>query len=133
MTQRKADRNRVTSASRFIDGPLHASDRLIGEATQPQAASEVDERGDTLIKTKGVNSEGIKLDRECHAALKMELCRGLVAQKVVSTAYPTLRPDCAGRVLGGPRDDADLLPDRQGAADVANPQKKCVQPDEKAD
>ena len=37
---------------------------------------------------------------EREAALKMELCLGLVAQRVVSDALPTLRPNGAGRLLG---------------------------------
>jgi hypothetical protein len=84
------------------------------------------------IKTEEVGVEGSKLDRECHAALKMELCRGLVAQKVVSIAHPPLRPDGAGRVLGSLRDDAGLFRDRQGVADVANPREKDGQTEEKA-
>jgi hypothetical protein len=35
-------------------------------------------------------------------------------------------------VLGSLRDDADLLRDRQGAADVAEPREKNVQTEEKA-
>ena len=102
---------------------MHDSTRLIGEATQPQGADKVDEHADALIKTEEVGVDGTKLDRERHAALTMELCRGLVAQKVMSIAQPTLRPDGAGRVLGGPRDDSGLFRERQGAADVAKPQK----------
>jgi hypothetical protein len=62
----------------------------------------------------------------------MGLCRGLVAQKVVSTARPPLRPDGAGRLLGSLRDDASLFRNRQGAADVANPSEKDGQTGEKA-
>jgi hypothetical protein len=109
----------VTAARRFIYGPLHKSKRLIGEATQPQGAEENDERAEARIKMEEV--ERTKLGRECQAALKMELCRGLVAQKVVSNAHPTLRPDGAGRVFGSLRDDAGLFRDRQGAPDVAEP------------
>src|ERR1700722_3416562 len=122
MTQRKADRNRVTSVRHFIHGPLHGSDRLIGEATQPQAAGDVDKRAYALIKTKEVDFEGIKLDRDRHGALKVELCGGLVAQKMVSAAHPTFGPDGASRVHGGLRDDASLLRNSQGAADVAKSQ-----------
>ena len=114
----------MISARRFTDGLLRDSKRLIGEAAQPQGAGEADERADALIKTEEVDVEGTKLDRERHAALKMELCRGLVAQKVVSNAHPPLRPDGAGRVLGSLRDDASLFRDRQGAADVAELRKK---------
>src|ERR1700751_1402767 len=106
-------------ARRFMDSLLHDSELAIRETTQPQGAGEADERADALIKTEEIDAEGIKLDRECHAALEMELCRGLVAQKVVSNAHPPLRPDGAGRVLGGLRDDAAPFRDRQGAADVA--------------
>ena len=35
---------------------------------------EADERADALIKTEEVDVEGTKLDRECQAALKMDLC-----------------------------------------------------------
>ena len=111
----------MTSARRFIDGLLHNSKRLIGEATQPQGAGEADERADAMIKTEEVGVEGAKLDRECQAALKMELCRGLVPQIMMSNAHPPLRPDDAGRLLGGLRDDAGLFRDRQSAADVAAP------------
>src|ERR1700756_59536 len=62
----------------------------------------------------------------------MELCRGLVAQKMVSTAHPTPRPDGTGRVLGSLRDDASLFRDRQGAADVAKSREKDGQTEEKA-
>jgi hypothetical protein len=51
----------------------------------------------------------------------MELRRGLVAQKMVGNANPPLRPDSAGRVLDGLRDDAGSLRDREGAADIAKP------------
>ena len=132
MNQRKADRNLVISARRFTDGLLHHSKRLIGEATQPQGAGKEDERADAMIKTEEVRVEGAKLGRERQAALTMELCRGLVAQIVVSTAHPTLRPDDAGRVLGSLRDDARLFRNRQGAADVANPREKDGQTGEKA-
>src|SRR6202051_4828898 len=125
MNQRKADRNLVISARRFTDGLLHHSKRLIGEAPQPQGAGKEDERaGGAMIKTEEVRVEGAKLGRERQAALTMELCRGLVAQIVVSTPHPTLRPDGAGRVLGSLRDDARLFRNRQGAADVANPREK---------
>ena len=73
---------------------------------------EADERADALIKTEEVDVEGTKLDRECQAALKMDLCRGLVAQIVVSNAPPPLDPDDAGRLLGSLRDDAGLFRDR---------------------
>src|SRR5580704_12640752 len=63
----------------------------------------------------------------------MELCRGLVAQKVVSNAHPPPRPDGAGRVLGSVRGDAALFCDRQGAADVAKAHQKEVQTGEKAE
>jgi len=112
------------SACRFFNGLLRDSKRLIGEATQPQGAGEADDPADARIKTDEVGVEDAKLDRERHAALKMELCRGLVAQKVVSVAHQPLRPDGAGRALGSLRDDAGLFRDRQGAADVAKPQKK---------
>src|SRR5271156_1199919 len=121
------------SARRSIDGLLRDSKRLIGEATQPQGAAEAEGREYARIKTEEVGVEGSKLDRECHAALKMELCRGLVAQKVVSIAHPPLRPDGAGRVLGSLRDDAGLFRDRQGAADVAESREKNVQTGEKAE
>src|ERR1700733_9811340 len=124
MKQRTADRNWMTSACRFVYGVLHDSKRLIGEATQPQGAGKTAERRDARIKTEEVGVEDTKLDRERHAALKMELCRGLVAQKVVSVAHQPLRPDDAGRVPGSLRDDAGLFRDRQGAANVAKPQKK---------
>ena len=117
-------------ARRIIDDLLRDSKRLIGEPTQPQDAEENDERADALIKTEEV--ERTKLDRECQAALTMELCRGLVAQKVVGIALPTLRPDGAGRVLGSLRDDGALFRDRQGAADVANPCEKDGLTEEKA-
>jgi hypothetical protein len=80
-----------------MDSLLHDSERAIRETTQRQGAREADERADALIKTEEIDAEGIKLDRECHAVLKMELCRGLVAQKVVSNAHPPLRPDGACR------------------------------------
>src|SRR5580693_1201557 len=132
MNQRKANRNRVISARRFTDGRLHDSKRLIGEAAQPQGAGEEDERADALINAEEVDVEGTKLDCERHAALTMELCRGLVAQKVMGNAQPTLRPDGAGRLLGSLRDDAGLFRNRQGAADVAKPYEKEVQTEEKA-
>ena len=122
----------MISARRFIDGPLHDSKRLIGEASQPKGAGEADERADALIKTEEVGAEGTELDRECQAALKMELCRGLVAQKMVSTAHPPFRPDGTGRLLGSLRDDASLFRDRQGASNVTKSAKKQVQTDEKA-
>jgi hypothetical protein len=112
MNQRKADRKRVIPARRFIDGLLHHSKRLVGEATQPQGAGKEDERADAMIKTEEVRVEGTKLGRERQATLTMELCRGLVAQIVVSTAHPTLRPDGARRVLGSLRDDASLFRNR---------------------
>src|SRR5271168_2434332 len=108
MKQRTADRNGVTSACRFVYGVLYDSKRLIGEAAQPQGAGKTAERRGARIKTGEVGVEDTKLDRERHAALKMELCRGLVAQKVVSVAHQPLRPDDAGRVLGSLRDDAGL-------------------------
>ena len=132
MKQRNADRNRVTSARRFIYGVLHDSKRLIGEAAQPQGAGETAERRDARIKTEEVGVEDTKLGRECHAALKMELCRGLVAQIVVRHAHPPLRPDGAGRVLGSLRDGAALFRDRHGVAEVAESCEKNVQTDEKA-
>ena len=119
-------------ARRFIYGLLHDSKRLIGEATQPQGAGKEDERADAMIKTEEVRVEGAELGRECQSALTMELCRGLVAQIVVSTAHPTLRPDGSARVLGSQRDDASLFRNRQGAADVANPREKDGQTGEKA-
>src|ERR1700735_3526857 len=106
MNQRKANRNRVISAARCTDGRLHDSKSLIGEAAQPQGAGEEDERADALINAEEVDVEGTKLDCERHAALTMALCRGLVAQKVVSNSPPTLHPNGAGRVLGSLRDDA---------------------------
>src|ERR1700733_907650 len=121
MNQRKADRKRVIPARRFTDGLLHHSKRLIGEATQPQGAGKEDERADAMIKTEEVGVESAKLGRERQAALTMKLCRGLIAQMVVSTAHPTLRPDGAGRVFGSHRDDAGPFRNRQGAADVAAP------------
>src|SRR6202041_1196056 len=132
MKQRTADRNWVISVRRFIDGLLHDSKRPIGEASQPQGAGVVDERKDARIKTEEVGVEDTKLDREFHAALTTELCRGLVAQIVVRHAPPPFRPDGADRVLGGPRDDAGLFRDRQGAADVAKPRYKDGQTEEKA-
>src|ERR1700723_2978 len=132
MNQRKTNPNRVIPTRRFTDGRLHGSKRLIGEAAQPQGAGEEDERVDTMIETEDTFIEGTKLDRECHAALAMELCRGLVAQKVMGNAQPTLRPDGAGRLLGSLRDDAGLFRDRQGAADVAKPYEKEVQTGENA-
>ena len=92
MNQRNADRNLVISARRFTDGRLHHSERLIGEASQPQGAGEASERADALIKTEEVGAEGTELDRECQAALKMDLCRGLVAQIMVGNAPPTTPP-----------------------------------------
>src|SRR3984957_14007302 len=132
MNQRKTNPKRVIPTRRFTDGRLHGSKRLIGEAAQPQGAGKEDERVDTMIETEDTFIEGTKLDRECHAALAMELCRGLVAQKVMGNAHPTLPPDGAGRVLGSLRDDAGLFRDRQGAADVAAPYEKEVQTGEKA-
>src|SRR6202041_2316628 len=132
MNQRKANRNGVTPARRFTDGGLHGSKSLIGEAAQPQGAGEEDERADALINAEEVDVEGTKLDCERYAALAMALCRGLVAQKVVSNAQPTLHPDGAGRVLGSLRDDAAVFRNRQGAADVAKPYEKEVQTGEKA-
>src|ERR1700735_5552078 len=132
MNQRKADRKRVIPARRFTDGLLHHSKRLIAEATQPQGAGKEDERADAMIKTEEVRVGGAKLDYERQATRAMELCRGLVAQKVVSTAHPTLRPDGAGRVLGSLRDDASLFRNRQGAAEVANPREKDGQTGEKS-
>jgi acetyl-CoA carboxylase alpha subunit len=112
----------VISARRFTDGLLHHSKRLIGEATQPQGAGKEDERaGGAMIKTEEVRVEGAKLDYERHAALTMKLCRGLVAQKVVSIAHQPFRPDGADRVLDSLRDDARLFGDRQRATDVAKP------------
>jgi hypothetical protein len=122
----------MIAARRFIDGLLYDSKRLIREASQPQGAGEADERADAWLKTEEVGVEGTKLGRECHAALKMELCRGLVTQKVVSNAYPPRRPDGADRVLGNLRDDVSLFRDRQRAADVTKPHKKEVQTGEKA-
>src|SRR5258708_27702871 len=130
MKQRTADRNWLISACRFVYGLLRDSKRLIGEAAQPQGAGEAAEREDARIKTEEVGAEDTKLDRERHAALKMELCRGLVAQIVVSHAHPPLRPDGAGRVLGSLRDDPSLFCDRQGAVEVAELRKKNVQTDE---
>src|ERR1700684_1871290 len=108
MKQRTADRHWVISAFRFVYGLLRDSKRLIGETAQQQGAGKTAERRDARIKTEEVGVEDTKLDRERHAALKMELCRGLVAQIVVRHAHPPLRPDRAGRVLGrlrdGPRD-----------------------------
>src|ERR1700722_8472719 len=124
MKQRTADRNRVTSAFRFVYGVLHASKRLIGEAAQPQGAGKTAERRDARIKTEEVGVEDTKLDRERHAALKMELCRGLVPQIMMSNAPPPPRPDGAPRLLGGLRHDATLLRDRQNAAVVAAPRQK---------
>ena len=57
----------------------------------------------------------------------MELCRGLVAQKVVIEADQPLGPDSAGRVLGSPCNNAGLFRDRQGAADVAESRETEVQ------
>ena len=114
----------MISAFRFIDSPWHQSERLIGEATQPQGAGKEDRRDAAIIKDKEVGAQGTELDRECPAALKMELSLGLVAQKVVSIAYPTLRPDGAGRVLGSLCDDTALFRDRQRAAGVAKPREK---------
>jgi hypothetical protein len=99
---------------------LRDTKRLIGEATQPQSAAEADERADALIKTED-GIEGTKFGRECKAPLAMKLCRGLVAQIVVSNAPPPLRPDGAGRLVRSLRDDAGLFRDRQGTADVAAP------------
>src|SRR5580698_4428808 len=110
MKQRTADRNWVVSACRFVYGLLRDSKRLTEEA--------------------GV--EDTKLDRERHAALKMELCRGLVAQIVVRHAHPPLRPGGAGRVLGSLRDGAAPFRDRHGVTQVAESCKKNVQTDEKA-
>src|ERR1700733_8599108 len=124
MNQRKADRKRVIPARRFTDGLLHHSKRLIGEATQPQGAGKEDGRDAAIIEDEEVRVERTEVDRKCQAALKMELCRGLVAQKVVSIAHPTLRPDGAGRLPGSLRDDARLFRDRQGAANVTQPAKK---------
>jgi len=107
----------VISARRLIDYLLRDSKRLIRKATQPQDAAENDERADALIKTEEV--ERTKLDCQCQAALTMELCGGLVAQKVASISHPALRPDGAGRILGSLSNDAALFRDRQGAADVA--------------
>src|SRR5580692_7874957 len=121
MKQRTADRNWVISACRFVYGLLRDSKRLIGEAAQPQVAGEAAERKDARIKTEEAGVEDTKLDRERHAALKMELCRGLVAQIVVRHAHPPLRPDGAGRLLGGLLHDATLHRDRQNAAVVAAP------------
>src|SRR3984885_2641791 len=132
MKQRTADRNGVISVRRFIDGLLHDSKRPIGEASQPQGTGVVDERADALIKTDEVRVEGTKFGCEFHAALTMELCRGLVAQIVVSNATPPFRPDGADPVLGSLRDDAGLFRDRQGAADVAKPREKDGQTEEKA-
>src|SRR5579863_4291823 len=116
------------SACRFIDGLLRDSERLIGEAAQPQGAGKGDERADALINDGApVDVKGTKLDRERHAALKMELRRGLVAQKVVIEADQPLGPDGAGRVLGSPCNNAGLFCDRQGAADVAEPRETEVQ------
>src|SRR5271167_5254987 len=131
MKERTADRNWVTSACRFVYGVLRDSKRLIGEATQPQGAGKTAERRDARINTEeGVDDT--KLDRERHAALKVELCRGLVAQIVVRHAHPPLRPDGAGRVLGSPRDGAAPFRDRHGVAEVAESCEKYVQTDEKA-
>ena len=121
----------MISARCFTDGRLRDSERLIGEASQPQGAGEDGERADAIIKAKEVGIEGTKLGRERQAPLTMELCRGLVAQKVVSIAHPPLRPDGAGRVLGSLRDDAALFRDRQSAADVAKPREKDGQTGEK--
>src|ERR1700736_6705379 len=119
-------------ARRFIDSLSHDSERAIRETTQPQGAGEADERADALIKTEEIDADGIKLDRECHAVLKMELCRGLVAHKVVSNAHPPPRPAGAGRQLGSLRDGPAPFRDRAGAEEVAEPMKKKVQTEEKA-
>ena len=111
---------------------MHDSKCLIGESTQPQGAGKADEREDARIKTEEVGIESTELNLECHTALKMQLCDGLVAHKVVSIAHPPLRPDGAERVLGSLRDDAALLRDRQGAADVAESCEENVQTGEKA-
>src|ERR1700723_1029637 len=132
MNQRKTNPNRVIPTRRFTDGRLHGSKRLIGEAAQPQGAGEEDERVDTMIETEDTFIEGNKLDRECHAALAMQLCRGLVAQKVMGNAQPTLRPDGAGRLLGILLVDAALSRNGQGAADAAKPYQKKVQTGENA-
>src|SRR5271154_2774501 len=129
---RNADRNGVTLAGRFIYGLLQDSKRLIGKATQPQGAGKDDGVEDARIKTGEVAVEGTNLDREFHAALTMDLCRGLVAQKMVSSAQPPLCPDGAGRVLGSLRNDAGLFRDRQGAADVAKPKHGNDQTGKKA-
>src|ERR1700722_6818109 len=118
-------------ARRFIDGVLHDSKCLIGEATQPQGAGKADEREDARIKTEEVGIESTELNLECHTALKMQLCDGLIAHKVVSIAHSPLRPDGAERVPGSLRDDEALFRDRQGAADVAESCEKNVQAGEK--
>src|SRR5258708_8261960 len=97
INQRNAKRNWVMPARRFMDSLLHDSVRAIRETTQPQGAGEADERADALIKTEEVGIESTELNLECHTALKMELCHGLVAQKVVSNAHPPLRPHAACR------------------------------------
>ena len=51
---------------------------------------------------------------------------------MMSNALPPLRPDGAARALGGLRHDATLFRDRQGATNVAKPQKRYVQTGEKA-
>src|ERR1700730_17317020 len=120
----------MISVRHFVHGLLRHSKRLIGKAAQPQGADEDDKRADA--KTEEVGVGGTKLDRERRAALKMELCLGLVAQKVVSIAHPPLCPDGASRVLVSPRDDAALLRHHQGAADVAKPREKDGLTEEKA-
>jgi hypothetical protein len=57
----------------------------------------------------------------------MELCRGLIAQKVVIKSDQPLRPDGARRVLGSLRNKAGLFRDRQGASDVAKSRKTEIQ------
>src|SRR3984885_15333817 len=121
MNQRKADRKRVISARRFTDGLSYHSKSPTGEATQPQGAGKEDERADARIKPEEVGVESAKLDYERQAALTMELCRGLVAQKGGSIAHQPFRPDAAERLLDSLGNDPRLFGDRQRATDVAKP------------
>src|SRR5580658_74446 len=117
MKQRTADRNWVTSACRFVYGVLHDSKRLIGEAAQPQGAGKTAERRAARIKTGEVGVEDTKLDRERHAALKMELCRGLVAQIVVRHGLSARSTGGAGGGSGSSRDGAATFRKRHGVAE----------------
>ena len=116
----------------YIDGVLCHSKRLTGETAQPRGAGHEVKGVYAPIVTEEIDPDCATFDRERHAALTMELCRGLVPQQMVRNAQHPFRPDDAGRVLGSLRDGAALFRNGQGAAEIAGSQQKEVQAGDKA-